>query len=191
MINTLQINFRNMPPSAAVEARIRKYLDKIERFYNQIISCHVTIEAPHKHHHHGNLYHIRIRISVPHGEIVVNRQPPKRQSHQDIYVAIRDAFNAAKRELNNFVSIRRHETKNHAVPPYGRVTALFPDEGYGFIETPDGEEIYFHQNSLLNGDFGQLDIGREVRFTPEIGDKGPQASVVRLIGKHHLVGNNI
>ena len=190
MINTLQVNFRNMPPSAAVETRIRKYLGKIEDFYHQIISCRVMIEAPHKHHHHGNLYHVRICISVPHGEIIVNRQPSKRQSHQDIYVAIRDAFNAAKRELDNFVRVQRHQTKNHTIPPYGRIAALFPDEGYGFIETPDGEEIYFHYNSLLNGDFQKLDIGKEVRFHPEAGDKGPQASVVKLIGKkHRLVGS--
>lgn len=188
MIIPLQITFHNIPPSEAVEAKIRSLADKLEHFYNRITSCRVIVDAPHRHQRNGKLYQIRIDITVPTGEIVVNRDPPEHQSHEDIYVAIRDAFDAAKRKLQDHTSLLRQETKAHAEQPHGRIASLFSDEGYGFIETPDGSEVYFHRNSLFNGDFEQLQVGDEVRFAEEEGDKGLQASTVRLIGKHHLQG---
>ncbi|HEY9799769.1 MAG TPA: HPF/RaiA family ribosome-associated protein [Leptolyngbyaceae cyanobacterium] len=188
MIIPLQITFHNIPPSEAVEAKIRSLADKLEHFYNRITSCRVIVDAPHRHQRNGKLYQIRIDITVPTGEIVVNRDPPEHQSHEDIYVAIRDAFDAAKRKLQDHTSLLRQETKTHAEQPHGRIASLFSDEGYGFIEIPDGSEVYFHRNSLFNGDFDQLQVGDEVRFAEEEGDKGLQASTVRLIGKHHLQG---
>lgn len=186
MIIPVQITFHNIPPSEAVEAKIRSLVDKLEHFYNRITSCRVVVDAPHRHHHQGKLYQVRIDITVPTGEIVVKRDPPERQSHEDIYVAIRDAFDAAKRKLQDHVSMLRQETKTHAVQPHGRIATLFADEGYGFIETSDGSEVYFHRNSLFNGDFKQLQVGDEVRFVEEEGNQGTQASTVRLIGKHNL-----
>ncbi|MDJ0734780.1 MAG: HPF/RaiA family ribosome-associated protein [Nostocaceae cyanobacterium] len=191
MILPLQITFRNMSPSEAVEAKIRQYAEKLERFYNHIISCRVIVEAPHQHHRHGNLYHISIDLTVPNGELVINRQSSKRQSHQNIYVAIRDAFDAAKRVLQDYGRRQRQEIKTHDVPPAGHIITLFPDEDYGFILTPSGDEIYFHRNSLFNGDFDQLEVGNEVRFAVEEGNKGLQASTVRMVGKHHLLAENI
>ncbi|ABA23693.1 cold-shock DNA-binding protein family [Trichormus variabilis ATCC 29413] len=188
MIIPLQITFHNIPPSEAVEAKIRSLADKLEHFYNRITSCRVIVDAPHRHQRNGKLYQVRIDITVPTGEIVVNRDPPEHQSHEDIYVAIRDAFDAAKRKLQDHTSMLRQETKTHEEQPHGRITSLFSDEGYGFIETPDGSEVYFHRNSLFNGDFEQLQVGDEIRFAQEEGDKGPQASTVRLIGKHRLQG---
>ncbi|MBD2496575.1 HPF/RaiA family ribosome-associated protein [Nostoc sp. FACHB-280] len=188
MIIPLQITFHNIPPSEAVEAKIRSLADKLEHFYNRITRCRVTVDAPHRHQRNGKLYQVRIDITVPTGEIVVNRDPPEHQSHEDIYVAIRDAFDAAKRKLQDHTSMLRQETKTHEEQPHGRITSLFSDEDYGFIETPDGSEVYFHRNSLFNGDFEQLQVGDEVRFAEEEGDKGLQASTVRLIGKHHLQG---
>lgn len=180
----LQITFHNIPPSEAVEAKIRSLVDKLEHFYNRITSCRVIVDAPHRHQRNGKLYQIRIDMTVPTGEIVVKRNPPERQSHEDIYVAIRDAFDAAKRRLQDHISMLRQETKTHEEQPHGQIVTLFPDEGYGFIETPDGSEVYFHRNSLFNGDFEQLQLGDEVRFAPEEGDKGLQASTVRLMGKN-------
>ncbi|NWF62353.1 MAG: HPF/RaiA family ribosome-associated protein [Fischerella sp.] len=184
----LQITFHKMTPSEAIEAKIRRCAAKLERFYNRIISCRVIVDAPHRHQRNGKQYHVRIDLTVPNAELVVNRYPPKHQSYEDIYVAIRDAFDAAKRELQDYARLRRHETKTHELPPYGRIGKLFPEEGYGFIETADGDEVYFHKNSLCNGDFEQLQLGDKVRFAYSQGNKGPQASTVRLLGKHHLVG---
>jgi cold shock CspA family protein/ribosome-associated translation inhibitor RaiA len=184
----VQITFRDIPPSEAIEARIRQDAAKLDRFYDRIMGCRVIVESPHRHHYKGKIYHVRIDLTVPNGELVVKRDPPEHQTHEDIYVAIRDAFDAAKRKLQDYARFQRHETKAHEVPPYGWIATLFPDEGYGFIETSDGREVYFHQNSVLNSAFSQLEVGDEVRFAEEEGEKGLQASTVRLIGKHHPLG---
>ena len=184
----LQITFRDIPPSEAVEAKIRQNAEKLNLFYDRIVSCRIVVEAPHRHHHKGKHYHVRIDLTVPNGELVINRDPPKHKSYEDIYVAIRDAFAAAQRQLKRYAAVQRHETKVHEISPYGRIITLLPDDGYGFIETADGREIYFHQNSLLNCTLSDLEVGSEVRFIEETGEKGIQASSVRLIGKHHLHG---
>ena len=77
--------------------------------------------------------------------------------------------------------------KTHSAMPYGRISQLFVKEGYGRIETPDNRDIYFNRNSLLNGDFEKLELGSEVTFAEEQGEYGPQASTVKLVGKHHYV----
>jgi cold shock CspA family protein/ribosome-associated translation inhibitor RaiA len=180
----LQITFRNVPSSEAIDAKIRQKTDKLNQLYSRLMGCRVAIEAPHRHHQ-GNLYHIRIDLTVPGGELVVNRTPPEHQAHEDIYVAIRDAFDDAKRELQDYARRQRGDVKTHETPqPQGRVAKLFPDEGYGFIETADGYEVYFHQHSVLDNAFDELELGSEVSFVEEEGERGPQASTVRLMGKY-------
>ncbi|HEY9642026.1 MAG TPA: HPF/RaiA family ribosome-associated protein [Coleofasciculaceae cyanobacterium] len=186
---TPQITLRNISPSAAIEDDIRKHTAKLNEFYDRIMDCRVMVEAPHQHHHKGNLYHVRIDLTVPGGELVINRGSPQHQAHEDLYVTIRDAFESAEHELRQYAERQRGDVKTHAVPPHGRIANLLLDEGYGFIEAADGHQVYFHQNSLINADFSQLKIGQEVRFAEEEGDEGLQASTVRLIGKHHLIGN--
>ena len=184
----LQITFRNMEPSEAVEARIREKAEKLDRFCDQIMSCRVVFEAHHQHQHQGNLFHVRIDITVPDKEIVISREPGRHQAHEDAYVAIRDAFDAARRQLENYNQKRQQQVKNHTLPLHGRVIELHPDEDYGRIESSDGRIIYFHRNSVLRTDFTHLEIGSEVRFDQEAGDLGPQASTVKPVGKHHIVG---
>ncbi|MBT8079782.1 MAG: HPF/RaiA family ribosome-associated protein [Gammaproteobacteria bacterium] len=184
----LQIRFHKLEPSEAIEAAIRKRAEKLEQFAHDIISCRVTIEAPHKHHHQGNLYHVTIDIRTPAGEVVVSRSPDQHQAHEDAYVAIRNAFKAARRRLQDQLREQRHKVKVHETPPHGRVSALHAADSYGTITDSNGREIYFHRNSVVNDDFDELEIGAEVRFAEEGGDKGPQASSVHVIGKHHIVG---
>ncbi|MGA7954166.1 MAG: HPF/RaiA family ribosome-associated protein [Gloeobacterales cyanobacterium] len=184
----LQVTFRNIPSSEAVEAKIHEKVEKLEKFYDRLIGCRVALEAPHRHHQ-GNLYHIRIDLTVPGGELVINRTPPEHQAHEDIYVAIRDAFKAAKRKLQDYARLQRQDVKVHEVPQLsGRVKTLFPMEGYGFLETADGYEIYFHRNSVLDHAFDELSIGSQVSFVEEKGEKGPQASTVRFLEKSSLHG---
>ena len=104
-------------------------------------------------------------------------------SHEDIYVAIRDAFDATQRRLADYAQRQRGDVKPREAPPVVRVTKLFPTEGYGFITTLDGREIYFHKNSVLNDAFDRLEVGSEVQYVEEEGEKGPQASTVRLVRK--------
>ncbi len=179
----LQITFRNIESSPAVEAKIRERAAELDRYHDHIMGCRVVVESPHRRHHQGKLYHVRVDLTVPGGELAVSREPAEHRAFEDVYVAIRDAFDAARRQLEDHARRRRREVKAHAAPPYGRVSKLFPDEEYGFIETPDRREIYFHRNSVLRDAFERLQVGSEVEFTEEQGDSGPQASTVRMISK--------
>ena len=184
----LQITFRDMEPSEAVEANIRERAAKLDRFYNHIMSCRVVVESPHSHHNKGRLFEVHIDVTVPDGELMVNHgHHHKGHSHEDVYVAIRDAFAALRRQLEDYVQKRRGKTKRHVPPAHGRVLAMASDADYGRIETPDNRVIYFHRNSVLNDGFEKLDVGSEVRFVEEMGDSGPQASTVTPVGKHHVV----
>ncbi len=184
----LQITFRNLDRSQAIEARIRDRAMKLDRYYDRIMSCRVTVEAMHKHHRHGNHYHVRVDVTVPDGELIASREPDPHHAYADVHVAIRDAFDTIRRQLEERARRRRGQVKEHAVPPHGRIVELHPDEGYGRIESPDGRLIYFHRNSVVDTDFEKLRIGAEVRFDEEMGERGPQASTVHLVGKHHIVG---
>lgn len=175
----LQLTVRNMSLSEAAETDIREKAARLDSFYDQVMGCRVIVEAPHRHHHKGVLYNVRIDMTVPGSEIVIKREP-----HEDLYVAIRDAFDAARRQLEDFARRRRGDVKTHEAPSHARVTKLLAE--YGFLETPDGREIYFHRNSVLDGGFDRLKTGAEVRFSEEEGEQGPQASTVAVIGKHHV-----
>jgi ribosome-associated translation inhibitor RaiA len=93
----LQITFRHVDASPSVEDRIREYARELDRFFDQIMSCRVAVERQHRRYHQGNLFRVRLDITVPGREIVVGRESKPRRSHQDISVAIRDAFAAARR----------------------------------------------------------------------------------------------
>jgi len=187
MKQPVQITFRDIPPSEFVEARIQEKTKKLEQFYDQIISTRVVVESPHSHQHKGNLFHVCIDITVPDGELVVNRAPKDHHAHEDVYVAIRDAFDAAKRQLQEYSRKRRGKVKSHQAPAHGMVSEIISGEDYGRIATPDGRDVYFHRNSLIDDNYDELQIGDHVRFAEEAGDNGPQASTVHMIGKHHIV----
>jgi cold shock CspA family protein len=181
----LVIAFRDVERSAEIDADIRDHAAKLDEFYSRITSCKVVVEAPHRSHREGNLYHVRVIISVPGREIVVDREPPKHHAHEDLHVTIRDAFKDVRRQLQDFARELRGDVKHHESPPHGRVVKLVPDEDWGMIETPDGREVYFHANSLIEGSFKELAVGTELRFVEEEGEKGPQATSVRVVGWHH------
>jgi ribosomal subunit interface protein len=103
----LQITWRDIPPSEAVEADIREKAQKLEQFYDHIVSCHVVVEAPHAHHHKGKLYRLHIEIKVPGHAINVSRVPEQNHAHEDLYVTVRDAFDAARRQLQDYARLHR------------------------------------------------------------------------------------
>jgi ribosomal subunit interface protein len=183
----LQITFRNLGRSEAIEGKIRERAEKLDQYYDRIMSCRVAVEALHKHHRQGNHYHIRVDVTVPGGELVSSREPDPHHSYTDVYVAIRDAFDAIRRQLEDFSRRQSRQVKAHETPPHGRVIELNPADDYGRIETPDGRQVYFHRNSMVDADFDKLQIGAEVRFSEEMGERGPQASTVHIVGKHHIV----
>jgi ribosomal subunit interface protein len=181
----LQIAFRDIEPSPAIESRVREEAAKLEEFHKNIIGCRVVVEAQHRRHHKGTLYNVRLDMTVPGAELVVSRDPERDHAHEDVYVAIRDAFDAAQRRLQDQARRRRGAVKAHEGPPHGRVRQLFPADDFGFIEAADGREIYFHRNSVLDPGFDRLEAGTEVWFTEEAGERGPQASTVHIVGKRH------
>lgn len=179
----LQVVFKNCPQSEAVVKAVEKKMVKLERFFPRIMGCRVVVEAPHLRQNKGNLYRVVVDLTLPGNEIVVGRNPKLHEAHQDVFVAIRDSFRAARRQLQDQVRRRRGEVRREkAGLVAGKVIRLFP-EGYGFIEDRDGREIYFHENSVLEGKFERIHLGTEVRFTEESGDEGPQATTVHLLGK--------
>lgn len=182
----VQITFRGMQTSPTLDSRIREKAAKLDSLYDRITSCRVVVEAPHRHHHKGRLYLVRIDMTVPGAELVVNTEHRRNHAHEDVYVAIRDAFGALRRQLEDHIRERRGEIKTHETPPHGLIASLFPD--HGFIATQSRGEIYFHRNSVVGDKFDELDKGSEVRFTAVDGENGLQASTVHVVGKQHVVG---
>ena len=180
----VQIAFQNMPPSDEIDAKIRAEAERLDDFHDRIMSCRVVVDVPHRHHKEGNLYQVSIDLKVPGGEIVVRREPAEHSDYRDLDIVIRDAFDEARRQLEDRLRIERGQVKAHESLPHARVARLFPNAGYGFLATADGREIYFHEHSVLDSGFRALEVGTEVRFVEEQGDKGPQASTVHSVGRH-------
>jgi len=182
----LQVSFRQMEGSSTIEALVHNKAARLEDYADHILSCRVVVTLAGKHQRAGQLYTVRIDLTVPGEEIVVSRGPnPEHTEAREIAVAIRDAFDAARRQLEEYLERRRRFVKTLENLPHARVSKLFPDKGYGFCTTPDGREIYFHRESVLQEAFERLALGTEVAFVEEDGHKGPQASTVKLVGRHH------
>jgi ribosome-associated translation inhibitor RaiA/cold shock CspA family protein len=188
MHSPLQITFRHMDPSPALEARIRQRGEELDQFFDRITSCRVVVECRHPRHQQGKLFEVRIDLTVPGAEIVVGRDTGANHAHEDAHVAVRDAFDAARRRLEDHARDRRGAVKLHVVPDHGRIARLLPDRDCGFIVTAGGDEIYFHRNSVADAAFDKLEIGAEVRFVAQHSEsaEGLQASTVVPLGKHHL-----
>lgn len=176
------VTFKDIEPSPAIEADIRRQAEHLERFHDRIITCRVVVSAPHRHHHKGRLYHIHIDLSVPGREIVVNREGGLDHAHEDVYVAIRDAFNAAQRQLEDYVRKQSgHRSKRHPVAERGQVVRLMTEDGYGFIETGDGREVYFSRESVNDAGWRTIEVGSNVRLKEADGDRGPYAISVTVL----------
>lgn len=180
---TPQIRFRGMDPSPAVEAALRERIDRLERFHERITSCNVVVEAPHRHGRKGKIYHVSVELTVPGRQIFVGREREENHAHEDVYVAIRDSFNAAQRQLEDAVrEMSGHRVKPHPEKMQGTVVRLVPEEGFGFIAAPDGREFFFRRESMVSPTLWEkLETGTDVHFTEHEGEKGPYASAVAPI----------
>jgi cold shock CspA family protein len=140
----------------------------------------VALEAVHRRHRQGTIYRVRIDLTIPGGEVIVNREPAENHAHEDLHVAVRDAFDAARRRLQDHMHRLGGQTKQHSAPLIGRISKVFAERDYAFLETETGEEVFVHRNAVVDGGFDRLKIGDRVRFViaPEEGEKGAQASAV-------------
>ena len=183
----LEIHFRHLAHSEALETHIRHQVDKLGKFHPSLHNGHVTIEQLHRHHTQGNHFHVRMGVKVPGHELIADRQPDQNHAYTDVYVAIRDAFDAMRRQLEELVRHQQGHVKQHEERPHGHITEIAPDKTFGRIESVDGRWLYFHRNSLVGEDLDKLQIGTPVYYVEDIGDEGPQASSVHPIGKHHIL----
>lgn len=200
-----QISFRGLAHSAALESDIHERVAWLEQFYDGIVRCRVLVEIPHRHRHDGRHFHVRIEVTVPGGApIVVSHEPSLHGGlrhgeqgahhketeveavHRYARVAVHEAFDAARRRVEDFAREQRGTVKTHEVAGHGQVVELWPTEGYGFIKSGE-DRIYFNRASVLDEVFDDLTIGTAVTFAEERGEKGPQGSTVRVLGKHHYV----
>jgi cold shock CspA family protein/ribosome-associated translation inhibitor RaiA len=179
----LNMTFRNVRKDAAIEGLIHKQAAKLERICDYIVSCRIAVEKPQEHQRSGNPFRVRIELMVPpEHELVVIRDSSEGDLHEELSTVIRHAFAAMRRQVSKLVEKQRRDVKSHPEQGVGGfIIRLFPEEGYGFIKSLNGREIYFHKNSLVGNEFDHLDIGTGVHWVEEQGDKGPQASTVRIV----------
>lgn len=185
MAMPVEITFHRMEGTEALRADILGHAAKLEEFSRDIVKCVVVMETAEHHHHKGNRFVVRIRVTLPGGELDVGHAPSGDRSHEDAYVAIRDAFKAMRRKLQDLRRRQQGKVKQHETAPEGRVRYLDIEAGYGVIETADGREIHFHRNSLVDAELDKVEVGDKVRFTEVPGDEGPWASTVHLLSRHY------
>jgi cold shock CspA family protein len=202
-----QVNFHGLAHSETLEADIRERLAWLEQFYSGIVGCRVLVEVPHRHRHEGRHFHVRIELTVPGGApIIVTHEPSlhaplkdaaEAEHHKDTelggvhryaHVAIREAFDIARRQLQDFAREQRGVAKTHEEPAHGLVAEISAINDHGFIQA-DERRIHFTRSSVLDDAFDELEVGTPVAFVEEKGEKGPRASTVRMLGKHHYVAH--
>lgn len=184
MQTPLEIDFQGMDADAGVRDIIAKRVEELEQRSGRITAARVVLKAPGGHHRIAN-YEINNRLVLPDGrEVLAARTPDKDDRQSDLPFAINDAFKHARRQLQDTVRRMQGQVKQHEAEPAARVARIDPSGEFGFLETGDGREIYFHRNSVLGGK--PLVEGVRVTFVEEAGERGPQASTVKPLGKHTL-----
>jgi cold shock CspA family protein len=143
----------------------------------------VVVKAPHQRRRQGNQYEVRVEVTTPGGELSINRRPGDDQAHFDLQVAIRDAFDAMERKLRRWKDEHGGRPEVHATPLQGRIAEIDPSAGSGQIATTDGRLVYFHRNSVVTGEFDELNAGDTVELVvaPRDDAEGLHASTVRPI----------
>jgi cold shock CspA family protein/ribosome-associated translation inhibitor RaiA len=182
MQTPVEIDFQRCEHTSKFRERIENRIAMLESRFDRITACRVIMRGPSNHHRTGGPYEVAIHLELPDGHHVdVGRAPPEDERYGDPLFAINDAFKRARRMLVDNVRLMQGKVKLHEEPPVATVRMLCPEDDYGFLETTDGREVYFHRNSVLNGGFGKLKPGARVTFTEEMGEKGPQASTVKTV----------
>jgi cold shock CspA family protein len=148
----------------------------------------IAIEKIHDQPSHGSPYRVRIDLTVPPGhELVAESNPSEPNQHVKLDAVIRDAFSMAERQLKELTRRQREseksKTNDSAQDTIALVTKLFPEQDYGFLKTLDGQDVYFHRNSVLHGDFDRLELGTGVRYVAQEDDQGLRASTVQIVDK--------
>lgn len=187
MQTPVEVKFQDVVADPGIQEMITDHVRKLEQRYGRITACRIVVKGPGDRHQTGGLYDINIHLALPDGrEVKVGRTPKLDERHSDLPFAVNDAFKRARRQLQDNTRRMEGQIKRHEGQPIGTVVRLDPSGDFGFVRSSDGGEIYFHRNSVVDGEFSELAIGSRVSFADEIGEKGPQATTVRLLGKHAM-----
>jgi cold shock CspA family protein/ribosome-associated translation inhibitor RaiA len=162
-----EVAYRNVNPTPAIENEILQGIESLEKAHPRITGCRIMVEVPHPRHTHGNLYRVRIDLTIPGREVVVSRDPPARRTREEPLRAIREAFELARMKLRERREKQTGRPRVAEAPLRGRVLSLGRIEGYGFIRPLEGGEIYFHRTGVPGDHFEELEVGSEVRFVEE------------------------
>ncbi len=181
-----QVEFKNLTPTPALQVAIDQHISELEEKYGRVTAGRIIVRGPGDRHKTGGQYQVRIRLALPEGrEVNVGRTPEEDERYADLTFAVDDAFKRARRQLQDQARLMRGQTKLHEGEPVGTVVRIDPSGEFGFLEGADGQEIYFNCNSILEGR-ANIGVGSRVSYVEELGEKGPQASTVKLMGKHSL-----
>jgi ribosomal subunit interface protein len=189
MDESLEITFHNLDSSAALEAAIRERFAKLERLYDRVTACRVSVEALHRQHRTGNVYEVHVDILVPGAEIVASKPPQKakeRYASPDVYVSVKEAFDAAERQLKRFKRQKREDLQPGDPLFQGQVAEMHREEDWGYLLTKEGALLYFHRNAVLDGSFEGLKRGDVVHYIEAMGETGPTAVKVWCRPEHDL-----
>lgn len=184
MKQPLELTFHDVDRTAWVEDYIHRRVRRLERLADDIVWCRVAVEQPARSRNTGNLYRVSVELSLPpNKDLVAAKERTIENPHMQLRPLIKSTFEAMERQLKKAVERRRYDVKTHREAPRGMVTRVFPAEGYGFIRTGDGREVYFHRRAVLHDDFERLAVGTEVRFVDSPDEEGPQASSVQIVSR--------
>ena len=177
-----EVIFHDVERSPWVENYILERVQRLERFAEGITSCRVSLTKEQSSHHKGNRYSLMVEVRTPpNHDLAAKKAKIIGQPRTQLPALINPGFGAIERQLKKTADLRRYGEKRHDGQPHAIVEKLFA-EGYGFLRAlGDDRQVYFHRNSVLHGDFERLAIGTEVRFTPQHGEDGPQASSVQIV----------
>jgi len=184
----LEIAFHNLESSTAVETRIRERVAKLEKLFPRLVACRVVVEAPHRQHQKGNIYRVRIEMSVPGEDLVVSKEPNRAQERfadPDVYTVLKDAFDTAERMLKDFKGKQSGDVKIHDTPMHGHIMRINPANDFGFLRTAQGSQLWFHRNSVMNEELETFAEGDPVHYVEVLGETGPQASKVWRVSSEH------
>jgi len=172
----LEITARNVELTDDMKDLIREKAEKLDRFYDDLIRVRVRVDVPHRSQRSGVFYDVMVDMSVPGNDIIVRREPD-----EDLHVAIVSSFDTAQRRLKEYAEKQRGEVKTHEEKPMAKISKVFPEDDYGFLVTPEGREVFFHANALLNAKIEELEVGTSVFFNETVGEEGAQASSVTVM----------
>lgn len=187
METPVEIDFPGGKPSAVLRQSVESHIAMLEKRFGRITACRVAVEPPSGRHRTGGLFKVRIHLALPNGRKVdIGHLENDDERFADVDFAINDAFKRARRRLQDHVRRMQGHVKTHEPEPLGTVVRIDESGDFGFLAAADGREIYFHRNSVVQDGFARLQVGTRVAFFEEPGDKGPQASTVKIAGKHGL-----